>query len=245
MWKPATPSPTGPPSADWDAVLLDNYPDHELPADEEAALAKYVFAGGGLIFITGDSNSQLPEEARTPFEKLLPVRGQPETPDRPTAMVLVVDKSQSMTGPKIEMARAAARDSLMTLRPTDRIGIIAFDETFRWVVPIQTATDLPRLAELINSINADGSTRIYPPLKSAFDAIRAEKVSSRHIIMLTDGVSPPGDMPQLLKDAAAQHITISTVGIGSDVNPEMLKTIARKPGADPISSRIRRTFPRS
>lgn len=222
--------PTDVPSADWDSVLLDNYPDHELPPDENAALAKYVFAGGGLIFIAGDRNSELPEEARTPFDKLLPVRGAPLTPDKPTALVLVLDKSQSMTGPKIEMARAAARDALPTLRPTDRIGVIAFDDDFRWIVPMRAATDLPRIAELVNSINADGGTRIYPPLKQAFEAVRLEKATSRHIIMLTDGVSPPGDMPQLLKDAADAHITISTVGIGADVNPEILKTIASETG---------------
>jgi len=222
--------PTDLPAADWDSVLLDNYPDHELPPDEYAALAKYVFAGGGLVFIAGDRNSELPEEARTPLDKLLPVRGKPLTPDKPTALVLVLDKSQSMTGPKIEMARAAARDSLVTLRETDRIGVVAFNDDFRWIVPMRAAINLPRIAELITSINADGGTRIYPPLKSAFDMIRGEQVTSRHIIMLTDGVSPPGDMPSLLKDAADQHITISTVGIGADVNPEILKTIASETG---------------
>ena len=44
---------------DWDAVLLDNYPDHDLPPDEDAALEKYVYTGGGLIFIAGDSNAKL------------------------------------------------------------------------------------------------------------------------------------------------------------------------------------------
>ena len=90
---------------DWDAVLLDNYPDHDLPPDEDAALEKYVYAGGGLIFIAGDSNAKLAQEPKTPFEKMLPVRAAPP-PEKPTALVLVLDKSGSMSGPKIEMARA-------------------------------------------------------------------------------------------------------------------------------------------
>ncbi len=215
------------PVKDWDAVVLDNYPDHELSMAESESIAKYVFAGGGLIFIAGENNAQLAKEPRTPFDKVLPVRGDPDTPEKPTALVLVLDKSQSMSGQKIEMAREAAQASLQTVRPTDRIGIIAFDDTFRWVVPIETASDLPRLIKQVDTIVADGSTRIYPPLKAAFDAIRLEKVARRHIIMMTDGVSPPGDMPQLLKDAAAQHITISTIGLGSDVNREMLEEIAK------------------
>jgi Ca-activated chloride channel family protein len=219
--------PTEPASGDWDTVILDDYPDGELPPDEHAALIKYVTAGGGLIVIFGERNAQLSEEPHTPLEKLLPVRGEPETPEKPTAVVLVVDKSQSMSGPKIQMARAAARDSVMTLRPTDRIGIIEFNDKFRWVVPIQTIADLPQITTLIDSIRPDGSTQIYPPLQAAFEAIREEKVTGRHIILLTDGVSPPGDMARLIRAAAAQHVSISTVGIGgADVNQQMLQDIA-------------------
>ena len=219
--------PTDLTTPDWDTVILDNYPDGELPPSEHTALARYVNGGGGLIVIFGDRNAKLSEESVTLLDKLLPVRAEPETPDKPTAVVLVVDKSQSMRGPKISMARAAARDSLLALRPTDRIGIVAFDDTFRWVAPIQSAGDTEQIIELINAIRADGSTRIYPPLKSAYDAIIQEKVASRHIILITDGVSPPGDMPHLLRDAAAHRVTISTVGIGSaDVNQQMLENIS-------------------
>jgi len=109
---------------DWDAVILDNYPDHDLAADEDLALERYVYAGGGLIYIAGDSNAKLAEEPMTPFEKMLPVKAQPP-PEKPTAVVLVLDKSGSMSGPKIEMARDAARASIKTLRPIDMIGAIA------------------------------------------------------------------------------------------------------------------------
>src|SRR5258708_22261679 len=44
---------------DWDAGLFDNYPDHALSRDEDAAVEKYVYAGGGLIFVAGDSNAKL------------------------------------------------------------------------------------------------------------------------------------------------------------------------------------------
>jgi hypothetical protein len=145
--------------------------------------------------------------------------------------MLVVDKSQSMIAlDKIGMARAAARDAVMTLRPTDRVGLIAFDDSFRWIAPIQPATDPAAVVQLIGGINASGGTRIYPPLKAAFDAIREERVDRRHIILVTDGVSPPGEMPQLLQDAAAQRVTMTTVGVGPDINREMLQTIATETG---------------
>ena len=75
----------------WDAVLLDNYPDHPLPDEEYAALDKYVYTGGGMIFIAGQDNAQLSEDSKTPLEKMLPVSGDlpPESLNR-TALVLVL-----------------------------------------------------------------------------------------------------------------------------------------------------------
>ncbi|HWW52011.1 MAG TPA: VWA domain-containing protein [Verrucomicrobiae bacterium] len=217
------------PGRDWDAVLFDNYPEQPLSPEENEALEQYVRTGGGLIFIAGDKNSQLAEEPHTPFEKLLPVRGDPPpVPKEPTALVLVLDKSRSMDGPKIAMVRQAARASVATLRPIDKIGIIAFDETFRWVVPLGPITDVAHINSLIDSIEADGSTRIYPAVQAGFDAIRHERATRRHIILLTDGVSPPGNLPQLEKTAAASHVTISDIGIGNDVNRELLEELARE-----------------
>lgn len=221
--------PIDPGAANWDAVVVDNYPDHPLSVDEQNALQQYVFTGGGLVFIAGENNSQLSVDPHTPLEKLLPVAGDPPPPpEEPTALVLVLDKSRSMDGPKIAMVREAARASLTTLRPIDKIGVIAFDETPDWVVPLGPAADVSRISGLINSINADGGTRIYPAVQMAFDAIRTEHVTRRHIILLTDGVSPPGGLPQLEKTAASEHIPISVVGVGNDVDRQLLEDMARQ-----------------
>src|SRR6266581_7322213 len=139
---------------DWDAVLLDNYPDRVLAPDEDEALERYVYAGGGLIFIAGFSNAKLAQEPKTPLEKMLPVRAAPP-PQKPTAVVLVLDKSGSMSGPKIEVAREAARASIKTLRPIDKIGVISFDETFNWVIPMGPAGDLEGKSNLISQITAN------------------------------------------------------------------------------------------
>ena len=215
---------------DWDAVLLDNYPDRTLPGDEGLAIEKYVYAGGGLIFIAGDSNAKLAQEPKTPFERMLPVRAAPP-PEKPTAVVLVLDKSGSMSGPKIEMAREAARASIKTLRPIDKIGVISFDETFNWVIPMGPAGDLEGKSNLISQITANGGTKIYQALQSGFETIVNEQATHKHIILLTDGVSTPGtqeDFPRLERDALAKQVTISTIGVGDYINRELLEELARK-----------------
>jgi Mg-chelatase subunit ChlD len=222
--------PVNRPGRDWDAVLLDNYPDHDLSAEEDQALERYVYSGGGLIYIAGDSNAKLAEEPKTPFEKMLPVRAEPP-PEKPTAVVLVLDKSGSMSGPKIEMARDAARASIRTLRPIDMIGVISFDETFNWVIPLGPAGALEDKASLISQITANGGTKIYQAVESGFEAIVNEKATHKHIILLTDGVSTPGtqeDFPKLERDALAKHVSISTIGVGDYINRDLLDELARK-----------------
>ena len=226
----ATAFPVLHPARDWDAVILDNYPDHDLAPDEDLALERYVYAGGGLVFIAGDSNAKLATEPKTPFEKMLPVHAQPP-PEKPTAVALVLDKSGSMSGPKIEMARDAARASIKTLRPIDLIGVISFDETFNWVIPMGPAGSLEDKSKLINQITANGGTKIYQAVQSAFDAIVDQKATHKHIILLTDGVSTPGtqeDFPKLERDALAKHVIISTIGVGDYINRELLDELARK-----------------
>jgi Mg-chelatase subunit ChlD/uncharacterized membrane protein len=215
---------------DWDAVILDNYPDHDLAADEDLAIERYVYAGGGLIYIAGDSNAKLAQEPKTPFEKMLPIHAEPP-PEKPTAVVLVLDKSGSMSGPKIEMARDAARSSIKTLRPIDFIGVISFDESFNWVIPLGPAGSLEDKSDLINQITANGGTKIYQAVESGFEAIKDAKATHKHIILLTDGVSTPGtqeDFPKLEKEAVAKHVIISTIGVGDYINRDLLDELAHK-----------------
>ena len=222
--------PVTPGAGNWDAVLLDNYPDHILSPEEDAALEKYVYAGGGLIFIAGNRNAKLAQEPKTPLEKMLPVRAAPP-PEKPTAVVLVLDKSGSMSGPKIEMAREAARASIRTLRPIDKIGVISFDETFNWVIPMGPAGNLEDKSNLIGQITANGGTKIYQAVESAFEKIVIEQATHKHIILLTDGVSTPGtqeDFPRLEREALAKQVTISTIGVGDYINRELLEELARK-----------------
>ena len=177
-------------------------------------------------------NAKLAKEPKTPFEKMLPVKVL-VPPEKPAAVVLVLDKSGSMEGPKIEMVRQAARASLLTLRPVDKVGVMVFDEIFKWVIPIGPATDLDTKAELINHIDADGDTNIYNPALAAFQAIIHENVSRRHIILLTDGdqtIFTFQDFPKLEADAAAAHVTISTIGVGAGVKRELLQGLADKTG---------------
>src|SRR5205814_686048 len=56
--------------------------------------------------------------------------------------------------------------------------------------------------------------------------ILPQEANYKHIVLLTDGISEEGDSVSLAKESASQKVTISTVGLGQDVNRAYLEKIA-------------------
>ncbi len=75
-------------------------------------------------------------------------------------------------------------------------------------------------------ITPDGGTQIAPALAEAFARVRNLNAVYKHIVLLTDGISEEGDSLSLSKEAAANNVTISTVGLGQDVNRAYLEKVA-------------------
>jgi len=140
--------------------------------------------------------------------------------------VLIIDKSSSMEGKKMELARVAAIGVIENLRPIDQVGVLIFDNSFEWAVPIRRAEDKATIKRLISGITPDGGTQIAPALTEAFRRIRPIMATYKHIVLMTDGISEEGDSLTLAKDAEAQKVTISTVGLGQDVNRNYLERVA-------------------
>jgi hypothetical protein len=131
-----------------------------------------------------------------------------------------------MEGRKIELARLAAIGVVENLRPIDLVGVLIFDNSFQWAVPIHKAEDRAFIEQLISGIVADGGTQIAPALTEAYRRILPQPAAYKHIVLLTDGISEEGDSFQLTRQALANHVTISTVGLGQDVNRPFLEKVA-------------------
>ncbi len=145
-------------------------------------------------------------------------------------MVLIIDKSSSMEGKKIELARLAAIGVVDNLRPIDMVGVLIFDNSFQWAVPIRKAEDRTLIKRLISGIVPDGGTQIAPALAEAYRRVLPSRATFKHIVLLTDGISEEGDSLDLSREAVVQHVTISTVGLGQDVNRAYLEKIATLAG---------------
>jgi uncharacterized membrane protein len=201
-----------------------------LPARKEE-LEKYVKGGGGLLVIGGERNVYAEgKKEEDALDRALPAKLAPPRSPEGTAVILIIDKSSSMEGRKIELARLAAIGVVDNLRPIDMVGVLIFDNSFQWAVPLRRAEDRPLIKRLISGITPDGGTQISPALNEAFRRILPANATFKHIVLLTDGISEEGDSLDLSREAQLKKVTISTVGLGQDVNRAYLEKVAQFAG---------------
>jgi len=215
---------------DYQLVIFNNWDLEAIPDSGKQALEQYVQQGGGLLVIGGERNIYTEKKVEDPLERALPAKLAPPRSPEGTAVVLIIDKSSSMEGRKMDLARVAAIGVVENLRPIDQVGVLIFDNSFEWAVPIRRAEDKATIKRLISGIMPDGGTQIAPALTEAVRRIRPVMATYKHIVLLTDGISEEGDSLTLAKEAEAQKITISTVGLGQDVNRSYLERVAMSAG---------------
>jgi Ca-activated chloride channel family protein len=157
-----------------------------------------------------------------------------EGPVVPRDLSFVVDVSGSMSGQKLDQAKAALRQALGTLRREDRFRLIAFSSGVRnfrdgWA-PV-TPESLRDARSFIDALEADGGTNI----SGALDAVLGGSVAEDRlpiILFLTDGVPSVGEQqPDRIAALAAGRIgraRVFTIGIGHDVNTYLLERLAKE-----------------
>ena len=186
--------------------------------------------GMGLMMTGSDSTFGVGAYQGTPIEPLLPVNLSVRRPkDQPlSALVQLLDKSGSMGGDPIRMAREAAIAAGETLSEKDLIGVVGFDSAARWVVKLQPKGDGSDLRDGVSRLRAGGGTDLYPAFKEALDTLEGVKAPLKHIIVLSDGAVASGSFDDLLKRANAGGVTVSAVAFGQGADLEFLEDLAEK-----------------
>ncbi len=211
-------------------VILNNLDLNAISPARKSSLETYVKNGGGLLLIGGDRQVYKEEKQMDALDRALPAKLAPPDLPKGTCVALIIDKSSSMEGRKIELARLSAIGVVDHLRPTDSIGVLIFDNSYQWAVPMRRAEDKSLIKRLISGITPDGGTQIAPALAEAYRRVLPSSATFKHIVLLTDGISEEGDSIDLAKEASQHEVTISTVGLGQDVNRSYLEKIAATSG---------------
>jgi Ca-activated chloride channel family protein len=149
--------------------------------------------------------------------------------------LIVVDRSGSMSGQKIEQARQAVKFFLNQLKPGDTFNVIAYDsevEAFRPELQRVTNETIRAATGFADAINAGGGTNIDGALKAAFGMLNDDKRPS-YVLFLTDGMPTVGEQNEMKIVANARaadkvHARIFNLGIGFDANGRLLDRLSRE-----------------
>lgn len=157
----------------------------------------------------------------------------------PLNLAVVLDRSGSMLGAKIEKARQAAMEVVDHLRPGDSLAVIAYSDDVQVIFPSQEVKDKETLKLRIAGIRPEGCTALYAGVQAGANQVQ-EQLSSRKInrvILLSDGLanvgpSSPADLRALGRKLADRGIAVTTVGVGDDYNETLMSGLAEASDAN-------------
>ncbi|MDN4495438.1 VWA domain-containing protein [Ureibacillus aquaedulcis] len=214
----------------YNAIIFDNIPGHLVGEEKMGVIEQAVKNFGvGFMMVGGENSFGLGGYFKTPIEALLPVemevKGKQQLPS--LGLAIVLDRSGSMMGPKIELAKEAAARSIELLRDGDTLSFIAFDDRPWEVIETAPLTDKEKAVNTVLSIPPGGGTEIYSSLELAYENLTDLELQRKHIILLTDGQSyTASSYEDLIQAGKENNITLSTVAIGADADASLLEELS-------------------
>lgn len=151
----------------------------------------------------------------------------------PLNLSLVLDRSGSMQGAKLEKAKQAAMEAVDQLGAEDYFSLVVYDNEAEVFITPQKVEDKERLKQAISRISTRGSTALYAGVEKGASQLRKyfdrEKVN--RVILLSDGLanvgpSTPQELAKLGVELREEGLSVSTVGVGDDYNEDLMAALA-------------------
>jgi len=224
------------------AVILNNVPAYQVPAEFLSALDFFVRQqGGGLLMVGGKFSFGSGGYFKSTVDDLLPVSMELRTEHRKlaVAMAIVMDRSGSMSLgvanglTKMDLADDGAARAVELLGPRDAVSVIAVDTEPHVIVPLTEIGSNPvALTEPIRHIaSMGGGIYVYTGLQAAWKELKQSTAGQRHVILFADAndAKQPGDYRELIAEMTKAGVTISVIGMGHDTDQDadFLRDVAR------------------
>lgn len=211
-----------------DLLVIADTPADRLPDALQAQIGEAVDNGLGLL-VTGGRQSFGPGGYHdSKLAEVLPVDfpQEIERRDPSVTLVIVIDTSGSMTGPRIDLAKEIARLAVRRLQAHDKVGIVEFYGTKRWAARIQSAANAIDINRALNRLSAGGGTVILPAIEEAYYALLNIQTRFKHVLIVTDGGVETGPFQEIISRMSEAGITSSTVMVGPGQHSTFLSSLA-------------------
>jgi Ca-activated chloride channel family protein len=156
----------------------------------------------------------------------------------PLNLCIVIDRSSSMRGDRLDHVRAATSAVLEKLSSDDVVSIVTFSDSAEVVFPVQHVTSKAEVLSVLNSINAAGGTEMLSGLRFAFNQMERVPLETHnnHLLLLTDGHTYGDENAciDLVHSAADKGIDFSAFGIGSEWNDRFLDSLVSYSGGQSV-----------
>jgi Ca-activated chloride channel homolog len=152
----------------------------------------------------------------------------------PLNVCLVLDRSTSMQGDRMDTVKSAAIELMRQLRPVDMLSIVTFGDRAEVLLPANSRLSREEVETQIRLIRTGGGTEIFRGLEAGYQELRRNlhKTNINHMILLTDGRTYGDETASLhlASQAGKQGIRITSLGIGSEWNDTFLDELTSRTG---------------
>lgn len=216
----------------FDAVVLVDRSAASLSANDLGRLERAVADEGAGLLVAGARESFSAGGYRgTSLEKMLPLALDPDPGAARLSIVLALDKSGSMSdetsaGSALGLAREGAIAIARVLRVGDRLGLVVFDIRAKAVRELAPVTDPEGIGRDLATLGSSGGTDFRPALELAGSMLFGDVSSRRLVILISDGRPADRETRAVVERLRAQGVVLSTVGIGTGCDVDLLERMA-------------------